>query len=242
MACRKPLVAALLLAVALSTPAAAAVPPRQPSPPDLAAALAAAGEPASTSIAKTNFRQVHGTDPTTITVSSRATPTYVLNPDFVRGVPGAPAGILQYVAVTATDEVGHHATLRVTPDAAGTWSVDSVFSGNDEESLSANLARDALLLNEPQINGWYALTPSGVVLLRASMPQSPIGTLVPLPQYQSQVHTRYAASLEPPPTPTPPSTRDWTLPAVIGAALALALAILWRRRSTRSRLAGSAVG
>ncbi|SER28316.1 hypothetical protein [Actinokineospora terrae] len=237
MACRKPLVAALLLAAALSTPAAAAVPPRQPSPPDLAAAVAAAGEPASTSIAKTNFRQVHGTDPTTITVSSRATPTYVLNPDFVRGTPGAPAGILQYVAVTATDEVGHHATLRVTPDAAGTWSVDSVFSGNDEEFLSARLAPDSLLLNEPQINGWYELTPSGVVLLRASTPQSPIGALISLPQYQSQVHTRYAAALDPLPVPAPtsPSTRDWSLPVAIGSALVLAAAILLRRRSKRSR-------
>ncbi|WP_211222291.1 hypothetical protein [Actinokineospora enzanensis] len=197
MACRKSFVCTVvaLIMVLFSSTASAEGEVAPPSPADYAAALAAARQPEAISFAKTNFRQVHGTDPTTLTLSERGVATYVLNPDFVRGVPGAPAGVLQYIAVTATDEKGESATLRAMPEPTGQWSVGSVFSGNDEEDLSTHLPPGAVLMNEPQINGWYEWTPDGVKLLRASLPQSPVGALVPLADYQKQVKSRYGDKL-----------------------------------------------
>ncbi|MBM7773880.1 hypothetical protein JOD54_004084 [Actinokineospora baliensis] len=220
VACRA--VLALIMLLVLATPAAARAP--VPPPPDLAAAAAAATTPAAISMAKTNFRQVHGTDPATVTIADRAFAAYVLNPAFVQGLPGAPAGILQYVAVTATAATGEHATLRATQDPTGTWTVDSAFSGNDEEVLSARLGPDSVLLNEPQINGWYELTATGVVLLQASLPQSPVGTPIPLADYQTQVESRYGDS----PPPQHPTKPPWTIPFIV-AGIALLGIVLYRR-------------
>ncbi|MCP2271540.1 hypothetical protein [Actinokineospora diospyrosa] len=222
MACR--MVLALVLALFLATPAAARAP--VPPPPDLTAALDAARTPAAISMARTNLRQVHGTEPTTISIADRGIPAYVLNPDFVRGVPGAPAGVLQYIAVTATAGSGDRVTLRASQDPTGAWGVDSAFSGNDEEVLSARLAPGSVLLNEPQINGWYELKPAGVVLLQASLPQSPVGTLIPLADYQTQVGTRYGETLSPKP---PPAESSWTAPVVVTAAALLVAFVLFRR-------------
>ncbi|WP_433260283.1 hypothetical protein ACQPZF_23725 [Actinosynnema sp. CS-041913] len=224
-----------------------------PSPADFAAALEAAGTPAAISFAKTNFRQVHGIEPSTVAVADHGVAAYVLNPDFVRGVPGAPAGVLQYIAVTATADNGVRATLRASPEGpAGEWVVGSVFSGDDEETLSRRLRPGSVLLNEPQINGWYELTAAGVVLLQASLPQSPEGKLVPLAEYQQQVRSRYGDKLpgsahekdngigptQQHPAPPPPGTG---LPApaiglaVAGAVGVLAVAALLFRRSRYSQ-------
>ncbi|MEU4805379.1 hypothetical protein [Actinosynnema sp. NPDC023587] len=255
MICRKLSVLALTaLALVLSgAPASAreAIPP--PSPEDFAAALDAARTPAAISFAKTNFRQVHGTEPGTVTVADHGVAAYVLNPEFVRGVPGAPAGVLQYIAVTATADDGKRATLRADPQGTGSWAVGSVFSGNDEETLNQRLQRGSVLLNEPQINGWYELGPTGVVLLQASLPQSPVGAFVPIAEYQEQVRARYGDKLPgsdyqkdqgigfpqqdaAPPAAAPPATTGSGWPIAGAAALlVLAAALVVRRRQSQRK-------
>ncbi|CCH30823.1 hypothetical protein ABZ816_00980 [Actinosynnema sp. NPDC047251] len=251
MICRKlSLLTLVALALALSGATASAgeaIPP--PSPEDFAAALDAAKAPAAISFAKTNFRQVHGTEPAAVTVADHGVAAYVLNPDFVRGVPDAPAGVLQYIAVTATADDGKRVTLRADPQETGGWTVGSVFSGDDEETLSRRLRRGSVLLNEPQINGWYELDQTGVVLLQASLPQSPVGTFVPIAEYQEQVRARYGDKLPgsdyqkdkgigfpqqdaaPPAATAPPGTTGLGWPIAGAAALVvLAAALVVRRR------------
>ncbi|MBW4720478.1 hypothetical protein [Saccharothrix obliqua] len=251
MTCRKSLLIALvaLTTVCPVSPASAREAVPLPSPADVAAALHAARAPAAISFVKTNFRQVHGVEPKAVTVADHGVPAYVLNPDFVRGRTDAPAGVLQYIAVTATADTGVRATVRADPAGDGRWAVGSVFSGDDEEALSKRIAPGSVLLNEPQINGWYELTPAGVVLLRASLPQTPVGEFVPLAEYQEQVHARYADKLpgsdyqedrgigftqpdatraEPEPTPAVPA---WSLGA--SAVLLLVVGLLWWQRSRR---------
>ncbi|RSN55290.1 hypothetical protein DMH01_33785 [Amycolatopsis sp. WAC 04182] len=189
------------LAVAVATvlsatpPATASEGVAPPSADDLAAAVRVAGQPDAIGLARSNFRQVDRIEPQRITMGDRGIPVYTLNPDFVRGIAGAPAGALSSIAVTATADSGQKATLQAMPDGPGKWVAASVFSGNDEETLSARLKPGSVLLNEPQINGWYELGPGGVVLLRASLPQSPVGEFVPLSEYQRQVQGRYADKL-----------------------------------------------
>ncbi|MFJ8911495.1 hypothetical protein [Amycolatopsis sp. NPDC102389] len=189
------------LAVAVATllpaalPASASVGVVPPSDGDLAAAVRVAGQPDAIGLARSNFRQVDHVEPQQITMGDKGIPVFTLNPDFVRGVEGAPAGVLRSVAVTATADSGQKATLQAMPEGPGKWVAASVFSGNDEETLSAKLKPGSVLLNEPQINGWYELGPDGVVLLQASLPQSPVGKFVPLSDYQREVHGRYADKL-----------------------------------------------
>ncbi|MFC9251612.1 hypothetical protein [Amycolatopsis thailandensis] len=186
------------LAVAVATllpatlPASASENVVAPSAGDLAAAVSVAAQPDAIGLARSNFRQVDHIEPRRITMGEKGFPVYTLNPDFVRGVAGAPAGMLRSVAVTATADSGQKATLQAMPEGPGKWVAASVFSGNDEETLSGRIRPGSVLLNEPQINGWYELRPDGVVLLQASLPQSPVGKLVPLSEYQRNVHGRYA--------------------------------------------------
>ncbi|SEP39269.1 hypothetical protein [Amycolatopsis saalfeldensis] len=191
--------AALAAAVAALVPgtASAAEWVSPPSSADLAAAVTAAGQPRAISFARSNFRQVDHAKPGRIALAGRGIPVYTLNPGFVAGAAGAPAGVLGSIAVTATTDSGVKATLRASRDssAPGGWVVANVLSGNDEEALSGKLRPGSVLLNEPQINGWYDLSPAGVVLLQASLPQSPVGQFVPLPDYQRAVHDRYADKL-----------------------------------------------
>ncbi|WP_134667282.1 MULTISPECIES: hypothetical protein [unclassified Amycolatopsis] len=185
-------VAALLSAGPVEAAGASWVAP--PSEQDVAAAVKAAETTRAISFAKSNFRQVGHADPGRITLEHKGFPVYTLNPDFVAAKPGAPAGVLRAIAVTATAATGAKATLRAAPDHAAPtgWSVGNVLSGNDEEALSARLRPGSVLLNEPQINGWYDLGRDGVVLLQASLPQSPVGQFMPIAEYQQQVHSRYA--------------------------------------------------
>ncbi|MCU1681278.1 MAG: hypothetical protein JWQ81_2017 [Amycolatopsis sp.] len=168
------------------------------SPAEVSAAVKAAHAPGAISYAKTNFRQNGHPDPATLAVAGSGFVAYTLNPDFVRGIPGAPAGIFDYVAVPVTAPDGRTATIQATVDPADpshSWTVSSVLSGDYEKTLSAKLSPGAALLGEPQINGWYELTGNGVRLLQASLPQTPVGQLVPLADYQRQVHDRYADKL-----------------------------------------------
>ncbi|MET9263573.1 hypothetical protein [Amycolatopsis sp. NPDC004079] len=188
-------VAALLSAGPAEAAGASWVAP--PSEQDVAAAVKAAETARAISFATSNFRQVGHGEPGRITVGHRGIPVYTLNPDFVAAKPGAPAGVLRSIAVTATAATGAKATLRAAPDRSAPtgWSVGNVLSGNDEETLSARLRPDSVLLNEPQINGWYDLGRDGVVLLQASLPQSPVGQFTPIADYEQQVHSRYADKL-----------------------------------------------
>ncbi|KZB82957.1 hypothetical protein [Amycolatopsis regifaucium] len=189
------LVVAVATLLPATLPAAASEGVVPPSADDLAAAVRVAGQPNAIGLARSNFRQVDHLEPRQITMADKGFPVYALNPDFVRGIAGAPAGVLRSVAVTATADSGQKATLQAMLESQGTWVAASVFSGNDEETLSARLRPGSVLLNEPQINGWYELGPDGVVLLQASLPQSPVGEFVPLSEYQRAVHGRYADKL-----------------------------------------------
>ncbi|WP_410659292.1 hypothetical protein [Amycolatopsis sp. lyj-112] len=219
-----------------------------PSAGDLAAAVRTAGTPGAIAFARSNFRQVHHIEPRRIIVGERGVPVYTLNPDFVGGAAGAPAGVLRSIAVTATADSGQKTTLRVTQDGEkpAEWMVATALSGNDEETLSARLQPGTVLLNEPQINGWYALSPAGVVLLQASLPQSPVGQLIPLSEYQRNVHDRYAdkmagseyqrkrgigfAQAEKPPADGLPTPAVTGLIAGGAALLVAALFVLRRKR------------
>ena len=199
--CRKFAVSAAAAAVAFLSAgpaeAAGASWVTAPSPQEVAAAVHAAGTARALSFAASNFRQADHAEPGRITLAGAGIPVYTLNAGFVTGKPGAPAGVLRSIAVTATASTGAKATLRAAPDQASPdgWTVGNVLSGNDEETLSARLRPGSVLLNEPQINGWYDLGPDGVVLLQASLPQTPVGQFVPLADYQRQVHDRYADKL-----------------------------------------------
>jgi hypothetical protein len=224
-------------------------------PAELSSAVAAARTPQAVSIARTNLGQRGFPEPATVAVAGSGIPAYTLDPGFVRGDPGAPAGRLAYVAVVATAPDGRRATIQATPDPVAGWAVGGVLSGDDENRLGKELPPGGVLLNEPQINGWYALTADGVRLLQASLPQNPAGQLIPLADYQRQVHARYADKFAGSdyqregkigfvqPTPAPPhanpagrSTGDlaWWGAGAVGVLLAAAVAALRRhRRSPR---------
>ncbi|SHG25647.1 hypothetical protein SAMN05444320_107210 [Streptoalloteichus hindustanus] len=167
-----------------------------PSAEQVSAAVTAAHSTEAIGYARSNFRRPGHPDPGAITVGTTGTPVFTLDPAFVRGENTGPAAVLAYVAVVAHAQDGSAATIQVTPESPGRpdtkWRVDTVLSGDDEHQLTSQLSAGAVLLNEPQINGWYALGKDGVRLLRASMPQSPVGALVPLDAYQRQVRDRYA--------------------------------------------------
>lgn len=235
------LLAAVLLWQAAPVPAAAVAPAWvPPTPAQLSAAVAAAHAPEAVSYARTNLRRPGRPEPAGITVEDKGTPAYTLDPAFVRGDAPGPAAVLAYVAVVARTGDGRVTTIQATPAVAGHpesgWHAGSALSGDDEVRLAAELHPGTVLLSEPQINGWYELGDGGVRLLRASLPQNPVGALVPLGEYQRQVHDRYAdkqpgaARLAgPPPTPS----RPWWLLGV-GGAILVAGAAVWARRRQRS--------
>ncbi len=187
---------AVLLALAGtagSGAAASAAPPAWVPLPaaQVAAAVTAAHSAEAISFARTNFRRPGQPDPGVITVADTGVPAYTLDPAFVRGDSAGRVAVLEYVAVVAHAQDGRTATIQAAPGAAG-WRVGSVLSGDDETRLATRLPAGAVLLDEPQINGWYALGADGVRLLQASLPQTPVGAFVPLADYQRQVHDRYA--------------------------------------------------
>ncbi|GLZ41587.1 hypothetical protein Acsp05_52110 [Actinokineospora sp. NBRC 105648] len=166
-----------------------------PTPAESVRAVAAANTPQAISFATTNLKQGGQPEPAAVTVAGSGIPVYTLNPDFVRGDPVAAAGRFAYVAVLATADDGRKATLMATQDPRAGWAVTSVLSGDDEHRLLARVPPGGVLLNEPQINGWYALTHTEVTLLQASLPQTPVGQPIPLDDYQRQVSSRYGDKL-----------------------------------------------
>ncbi|MCP2257137.1 hypothetical protein LX15_000822 [Streptoalloteichus tenebrarius] len=158
--------------------------------------MAAAHSTEAIGYARSNFRGPGHQDPGAITVETTGVPVYALDPAFVRGETVGSVATLAYVAVVAHAQNGGTATIQVTPASPGhlgtEWRVDTVLSGDDERQLAGQLPSDTVLLSEPQINGWYALSDDGVRLLRASLPQSAVGVFVPLGEYQRQVRDRYA--------------------------------------------------
>ncbi|AUI58366.1 hypothetical protein [Amycolatopsis sp. BJA-103] len=191
------LLAAILLAAVAFSPAAGARSDEVPrlDAARLSAAVAAAHTPAAASIARTNLEQGGLPAPGALGIAGTGIPAYAINPDFVRGIPGAPAGRLAYVAVVVTAADGRKATLQVAPQGADGWTAEAALSGADERELAESLPPGAALLGEPQINGWYALEPGKVTLLRASLPQNAVGEPVPLADYQRQVAKRYGDRL-----------------------------------------------
>lgn len=157
--------------------------------------MAAAHSQVAISLARSNLRQVSRVNATTLQIGKTGIPAYILDPDFVREIKGAPAGVLDYIAVTAAAPQGTAVTMQVVPDRSGGWHVRSVISGTDEVQLRKQISPDDVLLFEPQINGWYDLGAGKVRLLRASLPQQPVGQWVSLAIYQKQVHSRYADKL-----------------------------------------------
>jgi hypothetical protein len=184
---------ALVGSAGFGAAASAAQPAWVPLPAaQVAAAVTAAHSAQAISFARTNFRRPGQPDPGVITVADTGVPAYTLDPAFVRGEGAGRVAVLEYVGVVARAQDGRTATIQAAPDPEAGWRVGSVLSGDDETRLAGRLQPGAVLLDEPQINGWYALSAAGVRLLRASLPQTPVGAFVPLPDYQRQVHDRYA--------------------------------------------------
>jgi hypothetical protein len=235
--------------------AASAAPPAWVPLPDaqVAAAVTAAHSDRAISFARTNFRRSGQPDPGVITVAGTGVPAYTLDPAFVRGDGAGRVAVLEYVAVVARAQDGRTATIQAAPDAAG-WRVGSVLSGDDETRLATRLPAGAVLLDEPQINGWYALSADGVRLLQASLPQTPVGAFVPLASYQRQVHDRYAdkqpgsqyqrdggLGFAQHPETAAPGTSVWWWIGVAGVVVLLvAVALVVARRGRRASTARSA--
>ncbi|MBB5872178.1 hypothetical protein F4553_005612 [Allocatelliglobosispora scoriae] len=189
----------IVAALALAAPAAAGG-PTAPAAADLTAASRAAAAPA-TITALGRFFAATGAGATSGTglaaPAGTAAPTlggapiavYSLNPAFVRSG-SAPVAVLQYVATTATSADGRSASVWAAPSATG-WSVVNIASGNDEARYAAAAGSGAVLFQEPQINGWYALRGDRVVPLNADA-RSAVGTGMAVADYQRLVHDRYA--------------------------------------------------
>ncbi|MCK2243893.1 MULTISPECIES: hypothetical protein [unclassified Crossiella] len=92
-----------------------------------------------------------------IAVAPRPVPVYQLAKDFVAGKSQAP-GALAYVAVPANcGACGASATLWTVRDERGSWQVGNIASGDRERQFADKLPQGAYLLQEPQIDAWYAV-------------------------------------------------------------------------------------
>jgi hypothetical protein len=110
---------------------------------------------------------------------------YTLNPDFVRSN-AAPVGVLQYTANTAVAKDGKTASVWTAPSGE----VVNIASGNDEARYAAAAGPGALVLNEPQINGWYAVKDSRIIPLNAEARNS-VGKGMSVADYQRLVASKY---------------------------------------------------
>ncbi|MBP2474572.1 LPXTG-motif cell wall-anchored protein [Crossiella equi] len=118
-----------------------------------------------------------------IAVAPKPVPVFQLAKDFVNGTSAAP-GNLAYVAVPATQGAAS-ATLWTVRDEKGSWQVGNIAVGTREHDYAAKLPQGAYLLQEPQINAWYAVDGDQVRRLDAeAAPQS-------VRDYQRAVAGRY---------------------------------------------------
>ncbi|MDT8913031.1 hypothetical protein [Amycolatopsis sp. PS_44_ISF1] len=157
----------------------------------LAAAVAAAHTARAVSIALTNLEQGGRPRPATVAVAGLGIPVYEFSPAFIRGDQAAPVVQPAYVAVPAAAPDGRKVTMQVVPEPAG-WSVTGALSGDDEARLVGQVPPGGFLVNEPQINGWLALSGGEVRLLQASLPDGAAGAATSLHDYQLRLQQRYA--------------------------------------------------
>ncbi|GAA2810546.1 hypothetical protein GCM10010452_43690 [Crossiella cryophila] len=119
-----------------------------------------------------------------IAVAPRPVPVYQLAKDFVAGRGQAP-GALAYVAVPATGAGGVRATLWTVRDERGSWQVGNIASGDRERQFADKLPQGAYLLQEPQIDAWYAVQGDTVRRLDGD------GASVSIADYQRAVAAKY---------------------------------------------------
>ncbi|MFI5983478.1 hypothetical protein ACIBEA_21690 [Streptomyces sp. NPDC051555] len=211
------LVAAALLA--LGAPASAVSAAGGPAPVDLVRAREAAGAPHSLGtveafLAADRERSAPGAaasappggrapDDHSASGTGAAPPrlgatvaVHVLDPDFVRGLPGAGPARAEGAATTATDATGRTATIRTAPSPAGDgWQVVSVASGDEEERHARAAGPDRTAFREPQTNTWYAWDGERVEPLHAEAASVLGAPALSTTAYQQQVAARYADRL-----------------------------------------------
>jgi len=125
-----------------------------------------------------------------VSVDRDQIPVYAPTADFVAGKSTVPAK-LAYVATPASTGTGQPATLWAKR-AGSSWRVFNVASGSDEQHYAAR-ADGGYLLNEPQINGWYAVHGQTVTALHAAGVKD--GTTMSLAAYQKELAKRYGDKL-----------------------------------------------
>ncbi len=219
----------------------------QPPPPfpaaDAAAAVAAARDPATKTLAANHFSTVPNgprtaVDPAAVTVADAGVPFYT--PKTAPGSRERPHVGLAFVAVgvRANDL---EATVRMINDN-GRWRPFTVLSGDNERKLAAQKPPAAALVYEPQINGYWAWTDGSVDLLVAGDPRDTPTHFGSLDEYLDYFTARHVTANGAPPTPRadePAATDEpaqWPWLAVGGAILAgiagLAVAGVVRRKRT----------
>lgn len=181
---------ALLLGGGWSAGAAPAA--NEPSAQDLAAAAQVADTPAVRATLGKFFKADPAASSTggapaaeaEISVAPQPVPVYQLAKDFVAGASRAP-GSLAYIAVPATcGSCGASATLWAVPGERG-WQVGNIASGDRERQFAAKLPQGAYLLQEPQIDAWYAVHGDTVRRLDGD------GATVSVAEYQRAVAAKY---------------------------------------------------
>ncbi|MFG2395340.1 hypothetical protein ACGFYF_41810 [Streptomyces lavendulae] len=85
----------------------------------------------------------------------RTLAVHTLNPDFVRGLRGAPPARVAAATTTVTGAYGRTATVR-TAAVQGHWQVVAIASGDEEERNARAAGTDRTAFHEPQTNSWYA--------------------------------------------------------------------------------------
>ncbi|MFD7029275.1 hypothetical protein ACFWAR_14695 [Streptomyces sp. NPDC059917] len=121
---------------------------------------------------------------------------HTLDPDFVRGLPGAGPARAEGAATTATGATGRTATIRTAPTPAGDgWQVVSIGSGDEEERHARAAGPDRTAFLEPQTNTWYAWDGEVVEPLHPEAATVLGAAALPTAAYQRQVAARYADRL-----------------------------------------------
>ncbi|RZS40868.1 hypothetical protein EV193_103182 [Herbihabitans rhizosphaerae] len=173
---------------------AAAAPP----PADVHAARAAAAAPATVEALTDFFGDLRARDgapaarATAVTVGHTVLPVYTLSPEFVSGAAGADPGKLAYLAVPAAANDGRTATLQVTREGDGAWTVGNMASGDLEFQLAGKLPAGAVLLREPQVNAWYARQGDRLTVIDPGGTDRTAGEVLTVADYQKAVGQRYA--------------------------------------------------
>ncbi|WP_020659995.1 hypothetical protein [Amycolatopsis benzoatilytica] len=185
------------LAALAATPAfAAPAVPSGPSAADTAAISNVVASPGTAArLASTKFPGAAPAGARAMRAAADAStqiPVYEPTAAFVRGTSAVP-GALAYVAVPAHLADGRDATVWAQPGNSG-WQVINVASGNDEQAHAA-AARGGYLLHEPQVNAWYSVSGDTVTVLDGSITGVPAGTKISVPDYQAELHQRYADKL-----------------------------------------------